>query len=238
MKPEIHRFDDEAGLADQAARFVVKMAAEAVSLRGRFSMAISGGKSPRGLFAVLASELFSREMPWDATHIFWADERLVSPKHPDSNFGMADALLISKVPIPAANVHRVPVEIMNPAMIARRYEEELHAFFEGVKEWPLLDLVLFGVGEDGHTASLFPGSMLLESRSWVVPVLNPPVEPRNPRITMTLEIINRARCAAFVVVGTSKKAVVERILTGEVSAEPLPAAMVKPLSSLAWFIFM
>ena len=235
MKPEIHRFDDEAGLAEQAASFIVGQACEAVSERGRFSMAISGGNSPRGLFAALASESFSKEMPWASTHLFWVDERLVSPKSPDSNFGMASGLLISKVDIPKGNVHRIPVELMNPTKIAAAYEGELIRFFEG-SDWALLDLALLGVGTDGHTASLFPGSKLLGSKSWVVPVPDPATEPGHPRITMTLEFINRARCAAFVVIGEGKRAVVDGILSGEPSSEELPAAMVKPPSELVWFI--
>ena len=238
MKPKIHRFDDEAGLAEQAADFVMDQARKAVAERGRFSMAISGGESPRGPFKKLAQKKFAGEMPWEETNIFWVDERLVSPKSPDSNFGMADELLISKVGIPKENVHRIPVELINPMKVATTYEGDLAQFFEGSEGWPLLDLALLGVGEDGHTASLFPGSKSLSNKHWVIPVPDPAMEPRHPRITMTLEIINRSRCAAFVVVGANKAAIVEGILSGEPSAESLPAAMVRPLSELAWFIFM
>jgi len=236
MIPSVHRFEDARDLADQAARLCVAQAKAAVAERGRFAMAISGGTSPRGLFESLALESFSAEMPWADTHIFWADERLVSPKHPDSNFGMAHGLMLSKVPIPEPNVHRVPVELINPNVIAQTYQDEIAKFFEGATEWPLFDLILLGLGEDGHTASLFPGSRALDSKAWVAPVLSPGMEPKHSRITMTLELINRTRCAAFIVVGEGKKGIVDRILAGGAPMQPLPAALVRPLSDMEWFL--
>jgi 6-phosphogluconolactonase len=191
-------------------------------------MALSGGHTPRLLFDVLTQERF-RDLPWAKTELFWVDERYVPLDHADSNYRLAREALLDHVPIPKESIHPMPTAAGAPAVDAAAYEALLRqAFlrqaFPG-QDWPRLDLVLLGLGEDGHTASLFPGAAaLLERRRWVCASQSP--KGIRDRITLTLPVLNAARQKLFLVCGKSKAAVLKRAL--ESSEEPpLPAGLIK-----------
>ncbi|UCD71276.1 MAG: 6-phosphogluconolactonase, partial [Syntrophobacterales bacterium] len=184
-------------------------------------------------------------------HFFWGDERYVPRDHPDSNFAMAFRVLISRVPIPSQNVHRIPVEVEHPEGAAEAYERILREFLWSPKKadthsrtphggelFPAFDLILLGVGKDGHTASLFPGDQALEEENrWVVAVHSPYGFPPVPRITLTLPVINRAGCILFTVSGSGKREVLRSILEDPDSAAHLyPAARVNPQGRVVWLI--
>jgi len=159
MGVEVKILPDNAALTQTAAQEFHRLAESAVQERGRFSVALSGGNTPRAIYSLLASE--HKELPWDRIHVFWGDERHVPPDHPDSNFRMASESLLSKVPIPEKNVHRINTELDAEAAAAE-YDQQLVNFFHlSNHDWPRFDLIFLGIGEDGHTASLFPGSQAL-----------------------------------------------------------------------------
>lgn len=224
--PELRVFPGPAEVAAAAAAEVLARGAEAVTARGAFALALAGGSTPRVLYALLADPggPFATRMPWQRTQVFFGDERHVPPDHPDSNFRMASQSLLERVPVPAENVHRIRGEVPDADAAAAAYERELRA---ALGEPPALDLVLLGLGEDGHTASLFPGSPALEERErWVVA---PWVERLGKRrITLTLPALEAARQVLFLVTGAGKSAALRRALREPASAEPVPASRVRP----------
>ena len=230
---ELRVCEDPDSLAASAAEEVVARAREAVAQRGHFTIALSGGSTPARLYARLARR---RALPWSRVHVFWGDERVVPPGHPDSNFGAADRALLSRVPLPRGNVHRVPTESHSPAVAARLYEDELRRFFATpARQFPRLDLVLLGLGADGHTASLFPGNEALreEERLVVAPLVT---SLGGYRITLTLPVINSARAVIFLVAGDGKAEILARALEGVGGAE-LPARLVRPHDGeLLWLV--
>ena len=240
MNSEVQVFTDLDALSLAVAGDIAEEVEAAVSERGRFSMALSGGRTPRLLYQLLASQ-FCEKIPWDAVHLFWGDERYVPEDHPDSNFAMALDSLISSVPLPPQNVHRIPTEIEPPERAAGEYELLLREFFiasDGDESDGTFDVVLLGMGEDGHTASLFPGSEALDEKErWVMPVLSPPdLSPRR-RITLTLPVLNSARKAFFIVSGMGKRQVLRSILDDPVKSEQLfPAARIHPRENLLWYV--
>lgn len=244
MTPEIRSFPNLSDLSRAAAEFIVELAETAVTERTIFTLALSGGSTPRLLYEYLAKEEFSQRMPWEHTHIFWGDERCVSPDHPDSNFAMAFETLISKAPLPSENVHRVTTEGDLPKAAAREYEKSLREFFQDTAHarvplaFPSFDLILLGLGKDGHTASLFPGEPVLEEKiRWVVAVAGTSASPAVPRVTLTFPVINQARCVLFLASGSDKRDVFQKILgSPESAAQHYPAARVRPSGSLLWFI--
>src|SRR3989440_8116506 len=185
--PNMQIFDDPEQVAREAAGLFVRLSVEAVSTRGAFSVALSGGSTPRRVYELLADDDYRTQVSWPSVHVFFGDERTVAPDHPDSNFRMANEALLSRVALPARNVHRMN-GVGDAAANASRYESELRAFF-GDAEWPRLDLVMLGMGDDGHTASLFPGSAALaEGQAWVV--ANWVEKFQSWRITLTAPAIN------------------------------------------------
>jgi len=229
--PQIAVVPDPAALAQEAARRFTRLAKEAVENRGHFSAALSGGSTPGRLYRRLAEDPHREEMPWEYVHLFWGDERCVAPEHPGSNFRLANEALISHVPIPPGNVHRVRGEL-EPEAAAQNYAAELHAFFGA--SWPRFDLVLLGLGQDGHTASLYPGSRALEeTRRLVIPVEAPPDAPVKQRITLSLPAINNASNVMFLVSGAGKARILKKIITeSEEENATYPASMVKPQKGL------
>ncbi|HZN00622.1 MAG TPA: 6-phosphogluconolactonase, partial [Pyrinomonadaceae bacterium] len=178
-------------LARAAARHFVACSLEAVAIRGLFTVALSGGSTPRSLYEVLADpdEPFRELVPWSNTHFFWSDERHVPPDHPDSNYRMAHESMLSHVPVPKDNIHRIHSENPDPAAAAQAYEETIKEVTGPIV--PQLDLILLGLGNDGHTASIFPGSEVLNETTRLVAA--PWVEQlKTYRITMTLPLINSA----------------------------------------------
>lgn len=224
---------DIADLAHRAAVEWTRCADEAIVRAGRFAVALSGGNTPRALYARLADEEFRSQIAWDRVHFFWGDERSVPADHPDSNYRMAYETLLSRVPVPQTNIHRIETE-RGPEKAAGEYEALLRDFFSSPPgTFPRFDLVLLGIGEDGHTASLFPGSAALEERERLVTAAY--VEKlKTHRITFTLPLLNSAAAVAFLVSGKSKAAVVKEILRDGAN---LPAARVAPVNGkLSWFL--
>jgi 6-phosphogluconolactonase len=231
---EVRVLPDLPALSVAAAVEVVRAAEEAVAARGVFALALAGGSTPRALYALLADPTreFCGRMPWDRMHLFLGDERHVPADHPESNYRMVHLALLSKVPVPASHVHRVRAEL-EPDRAAAEYERELRSFFG---REPSFDLVLLGMGADGHTASLFPGTAALEERErWVVATW---VEKlRAHRITLTLPVLERARAVLFLVAGADKAPALARVLSPRAGEEPLPAARVRPAQGrLLWFV--
>jgi 6-phosphogluconolactonase len=206
---------DLEGLSLQVANQIARTAAEAVAARGRCALALAGGNTPRRAYELLAEPPLRDAVPWDALHLFWGDERCVPPDHPDSNYRMAREALIDRAPIPAANVHRVRTEEGSAAAVAAYYERELRTFFAlEVEDVPRFDLILLGMGPDGHTASLFPGSPALdETRRLVVP--NSIDYMPHERVTFTFPVLNAARVIAFLITGRDKAENLARALNGD-----------------------
>ncbi len=233
----VHVYPDAEALAQAAAALFVELAEDAQRTRGRFSVALAGGSTPRGTYALLASTAFAPRVDWSRVHVFWGDERCVPPEHPQSNYRMARETLLDHVPIPAANVHRIPCE-QAPTQAAAAYERTLQEFFalapgEGV---PQFDLILLGMGDDGHTASLFPGTAALhERRRWVVAHYVAKLQAW--RVTLTPVVLNAARHVAFLVAGAGKAARLREVLRGSYQPDVLPAQVVQPASGrLVWLV--
>jgi len=199
-----------------------------------FSVALAGGNTPRQVYELLATERFKNRVEWSQVHLFFGDERCVPPEHPDSNYAMAYEALISRVPIPAKNVHRIPGE-SNPNEGALEYENELRAFFAGLA-WPRFDLVLLGMGEDGHTASLFPASAALKEMSrWVVATRNE--QSRQERVTLTVPVFNHARRIMVLVTGKKKAQRLKEVLRPQPGSEQLPVQAITPIKGmLEWLV--
>lgn len=233
MDAEIVVVPDEEALAHEAARRFTALADEGVNSRGRASVALSGGSTPGRLFSLLAEEPYCSQLPWEQLHLFWADERCVPPEDAGSNYRMAHEILIGQVPIPPDQVHRMLGELA-PEIAARSYERELQDFFCGPR--PRFDLVLLGLGEDGHTASLFPDSPLLAERERLVAPATASYQGRPAeRITLTLPAINTARQVLFLVAGGAKAAIVKSVLKGP--GGRFPAQGVRPVAgSLSWLL--
>lgn len=224
---EVRVFASPDELTRAAAEEIARAAEQAVAERGRFTLTLSGGSTPRSLYRLLASEPYRERLPWSAIHLFWGDERHVPPAHADSNFRMAREALIDHVPVPPGNVHRIPAEDPDARRAAAAYEAELRAFFGlAPGEQPAFDLLLLGLGADGHTASLFPGSPALNERDHVV--VAPWVEAQRAfRITLTPPALNHARRTLFLVSGEDKADALRAVLAGEREPERYPAQVVE-----------
>lgn len=227
---------DSAGLALAAAEHFVSLAGEAIAARGRFVVALAGGSTPRASYVILASDEFAARVDWSRVHIFWGDERCVPPDHPDSNFRMAREALLDHVPIPSGNVFRMQGEL-DPVQAAAEYQQALQKFFATASvDTQSFDLVLLGMGGDGHTASLFPGTPAIgEQTRWVVAHFVDKLEAW--RITLTPAIINTAANVAFIVSGPDKAERLRQVLTGPYQPCVLPAQVIRPdRGQLQWLV--
>lgn len=238
---DVQLFSTSDALAAGAAECVVLAAAAAVRARGRFVLALSGGETPRSLYATLATSEFASRVDWARAEVFWGDERCVPPDNAASNARMARESLLDRVPVPAANVHRIHGED-DPAAAAAAYEHQLRAMFHTPVGAPeavpgaRFDLVLLGVGVNGHTASLFPGTAVLrETERWVSAVFVP--DASTWRITLTAAIINAASEILFLVSGREKAAILQRVLEGPREPDVLPAQLIGPTAGrLRWLV--
>jgi 6-phosphogluconolactonase len=233
---ELRKLTTPQDLFQAAAEEVLRAAAEAIARRGRFTIALSGGSTPRNLYTLIAANA-SASLPWDQMFFFWGDERHVPLNDPDSNYRMAKETLLSKVPIPPANIFPVPADNPDAAAAAQAYEDTLRKFFAlAPGEFPRFDLILLGMGPDGHTASLFPETAALQEKSRLV-VANWVEKLSNSRITFTLPVLNAARCVAFLVSGADKAAVLHEVLEGKAPGEKYPSKLVRPIEGkLIWFV--
>jgi 6-phosphogluconolactonase len=230
----IERFADAEALGRAAAAFIAGKACEAAAARGRFSILLAGGDTPRRAYEMLAGKPHRSRVPWKWVHLFWGDERCVPPDSPQSNLAMVRKALLDHVPVSPGNVHPVPCGC-SPEEAARAYEKELKEFFRGGP--PRFDLALLGLGEDGHTASLLPGSPAVSEKVRWTAVAKRPEEPF-ARVTVTLPLLNRAATVLFLVSGAGKARILRMLLEG--GGRPtaaVPASLVRPVSGdLRWLI--
>ncbi len=220
---------DPEALARQAAQWITGLAG---SSSGRFAICLSGGSTPRRLYQLLADAPYRDALPWDRLHWFWGDERFVPWDHPDSNYRMAREALLAHVPAPAQNIHGIATE-GDPAAAAGAYERVLKSYY-GAETLdparPLFDVMLLGLGPDGHTASLFPGTSLLDERHrWAAEIAGARPEIR---ITLTYPALESSRHTGFLVAGADKREMLARALAGD---QALPAARLRPVGELVWF---
>jgi len=234
---ELKVFADLDELVQAAAEEIARSAEAAISSRNRFTLALSGGSTPKPVYRRLAEEPLRDRIDWSRVHVFWGDERHVPPDHPESNFGMAHDALLSRVPLPAGNIHRIRAEKPDAQRAADDYAWTLRSAFDlDEGQWPRFDLVLMGIGADGHTASLFPGSDALRERARLV--VAPWVSALSAfRITLTAPVFNRAACALFLVSGEEKAEALRSVLEGDLQPDRFPAQLVRPDDGkLLWWV--
>lgn len=246
--PDMRIFDSNAEFDHAAADLFVAAADQATRTRGRFAVALSGGSTPRSMYALLASDgsaesggepsdTYRQRVAWEKVHVYWGDERHVGPDDPQSNYRMAREALLDRVPIPAENIHRVHAENPDAATAAADYESELRRSFElQAHEVPAFDLVLLGMGPDAHTASLFPGTDVIHETNLLVAA--PWVEKfQSYRITLTPPVINNARHVAFMIRGADKAEALQAVRRGLYSPDRYPAQIVRPSTGrLTWLL--
>jgi 6-phosphogluconolactonase len=225
--PGVYVYPDPAEVARGAARQFVDYAWQSIAKDGKFMVALSGGNTPRQMFGLLASDEFRGQVDWAKVHFFWSDERAVPPANPDSNYGMARREMLIRVPIPEGNVHRMEAEKPSIGRAAHEYEEVLRKYLDlDDRGFPRFHLIYLGMGKDGHTASLFPGTRVTRQTSrWVSTPLVTKLNMR--RMTLTLPVLDAALRVVFLVVGSEKAEILRAVLQGK-SEPPLPAQLVQP----------
>jgi 6-phosphogluconolactonase len=232
-EPRIDVSPDFEGLARRVAQWLVDLAC---ATPGRFAIALSGGSTPKRLYQLLAAPPLVGALPWPRVHLFWGDDRFVPWNDPNSNYAMARDAMIAHVPIPPENVHGISFE-GTPRSAAEQYERTLKAYYGADAldpARPLFDVVLLGMGPDGHTASLFPGKPALdEKHRWVTGVPEPGLNPFVPRVTLTFPAIASAKSVSFVAAGADKTAMMRRALAGD---RELPSGRVSSVGELVWFV--
>lgn len=234
-EPEVKVFDDPEGVARAAASRFAELARGAAAERGLFSVALAGGSTPRRVYELLAGEEFRGQVDWENVHVFFGDERTVPADHAESNYRMASESLLSRVPVPEKNIHRIE-GVGDAAANASDYESEMRGLFGDDAEWPRLDLVMLGMGDDGHTTSLFPNTAALdERRAWVA--ANWVEKLGTWRVTLTAPAINAARHVLFLVNGTGKAERLREVLAGERDPARLPSQLIRPHDgTLEWLV--
>lgn len=232
-KKDIKVFKDVAELCESTANFIIDLANRSIAAKGQFVLVLSGGSTPNELYKLLATETFQKKMPWKNTIIFWGDERCVGLDDKLNNAYVAKSLLLDKIDIPATNIHITPVNL-SPAEAANKYEQDLKDFFKSKP--PQFDLIFLGLGENAHTASLFPGTEVLhEKNRWVKEVYVE--EQKMYRVTMTEPLINQAHNIIFLVTGKSKAEVLYTIFNSPYQPEKYPAQLIRPVNgNLYWFV--
>jgi 6-phosphogluconolactonase len=241
MGRDVRFFSSLDELSRAAANLIIERAGRCIREKGVFTLVLSGGSTPRPLYELLSTPFYAEKLDWRKMHLFWGDERNVAPDDANSNFRMAREAMVSKIPIPPENIYRIPTGDRTAEAVAEEYEEALRRFFSmpaHKNAFPRFDLILLGMGKDGHTASLFPGSPALdEKRKWVLAVDPPDLSPRVARITLTLPVINNGASVLFLVSGSEKHDVLHSIFHSPEQTQPgYPAAEVKPSGSLFCFI--
>ena len=230
---KLHIFDDKEIMSDQLALWIVNLVQDTLKKQELFTLVLSGGSTPKLLFQKLASDQYKSKIDWKRIHLFWGDERVVPFDDDRNNAKMAYDMLINHIDIPAGQVHIMRTDI-DPNVSAGEYEKLLHTFFDNKSE--SFDLVLLGMGDDGHTLSLFPGSPIIkEHEHWVNSVYNE--QQKMYRVTLMPAIVNKASNVVFMVDGAKKATVLQQVLEGEYQPEKLPSQLIKPLTGkLHWFL--
>eukprot|EP00828_Plagiopyla_frontata_P039581 TRINITY_DN5210_c0_g1_i2.p3 TRINITY_DN5210_c0_g1~~TRINITY_DN5210_c0_g1_i2.p3 ORF type:complete len:304 (-),score=88.80 TRINITY_DN5210_c0_g1_i2:1007-1918(-) len=230
---DFHVFKSNAEVVEAAARLFTELSHRALEERGRFTVALCGEATPAPLFQLLASSPWQDAVPWDRTVFFWSDDRAVGPEDERSNFKAARLILLDNVPVREENVIRIRGELGAEKGAQGLRNDLVEAF--GENELPRFDLVLLGLGADGHTASLFPGDEALAGTQWAAPVFDPPADPAVDRITLTLDVLNNARTALFLVTGPDKQDVVAAVVNDPSADDRYPAARVEAAQTL-WYV--
>ncbi|HEY0379599.1 MAG TPA: 6-phosphogluconolactonase [Pyrinomonadaceae bacterium] len=232
--PQVTVFDGAEEVARAAAERFVELAQSAVRERGRFAVALSGGSTPKRTYELLAGDDDGGRVDWPKVHVFFGDERMVPPTDADSNYRMASEAMLSRLPVPPENVHRIN-GLGDALANARLYDDELRTFFNDAA-WPNFDLVLLGMGDDGHTASLFPGTRALDEReAWAAANWVEKLDAY--RVTLTAPAINHAAHVIFLVTGANKAAPLREVLKGGPDTRRLPAQLIRPPGgSLEWLV--
>ena len=231
MKPTVRIFKDADELSRAAAELFVTLAVQSIRERGRFLVALSGGSTPMALYRLLARE----PIDWTRIHVFWGDERLVPPEDAENSYGQAREALLKHIPIPTENIHRVASEL-DPVAAARDYASILREFAAPPLDWPRFDLVLLGLGEDGHTASLFPGSPVDATEPVIAVTAQYQGRPAR-RVTLTPPVFNAARQVIFLVTGANKAVTLKGVFSDYNSSEQIPAKRIQPADGqVTWLV--
>jgi 6-phosphogluconolactonase len=230
MKKLVEVLANRAELIERSLSIVRSKIQAAIAERGQCTIALAGGSTPEPLYRAIATQ----DLPWEKIHVFWGDERYVPANHPDSNQKMARLAWLDQVNIPASNIHPMPTGSADPAADARSHQTELQQFFQVSEgEFPAFDIILLGIGDDAHTASLFPHTAALQVRDALVTVGN---KDGQPRITFTFPLINKARCVIFIVAGASKKPALAQIFAPAADAMTYPSRLIQPDGELWWLL--
>ncbi|MBD2385815.1 6-phosphogluconolactonase [Cylindrospermum sp. FACHB-282] len=230
MNKTVEVLPDQPALVARSLELILSRLKTAIEQRGQFTIALSGGSTPKPLYEAIAN----LDLPWDKIHVFWGDERYVPPDHPDSNELMTRRAWLDRVAIPAANIHAIPTLEANPEQSAVKYEQHLQEFFNSAPgKFPAIDVVLLGMGDDAHTASLFPHTEALKVSDRLITVGN---KDGNPRITFTYPLINAARSVIFLVAGANKRPALAQIFAPVADDFAYPSRLIKPQGELWWLL--
>ena len=228
MKKFVEVLPDKATLIERSLMVVVQKIQSAIEERGQCTIALAGGSTPKPLYEALADQSLS----WEKVQVFWGDERYVPAEHPESNQKMARLAWLERVDIPKTNIHPMPTQAGAPTTDAEKYEAELRQFFGGSAE-PVFDIILLGLGDDGHTASLFPHTEALTVRDRLITVGS---KDGQPRLTFTVPLINHARCVIFLVAGENKREALSQIFASSADDMTYPARLIQPQGELWWLL--
>lgn len=230
MKKIVEVLPDKTALITRSLEIVLNKMQAAIQAHGRCTIALAGGGTPKPLYEAITTQ----DLPWDKVHVFWGDERYVSADHPDSNQGMARQAWLNQVPIPPANIHPMPTGGDSPAADAAQHESELQAFFgTSLGQFPAFDVILLGIGDDAHTASLFPHTDALQVQDRLITVGN---KDGQPRITFTAPLINHAHCVMFIVAGAGKRPALAQIFAPTADDMTYPSRLIQPQGELWWLL--
>jgi 6-phosphogluconolactonase len=230
MNKNIEVLSDKTALIERSLQLVVSKIEAAILSRDRCTIALSGGSTPKALYAALAQQT----LPWEKIHVFWGDERYVGAEHPDSNQRMAREAWLDRVNMPESNIHPMPTNAGDPAADARKHDRQIQEFF-GVAagEIPVFDLILLGIGDDAHTASLFPHTEALQVCDSLVTVGN---KDGQPRITFTVPLINQAKYVIFIVAGATKQNALTQVFAPQADSSTYPSRLIKPEQGELWWL--
>ncbi len=230
MNRKIEVLPDRPAMIARSLELVLSKLQTAIQERGKFTIALSGGSTPKPLYEAIAT----LQLPWDKIHVFWGDERYVSPDHPDSNQLMARHAWLDKVDIPPGNIHPMLTDETDPTVAAAKYEKHLQEFFQVQPgEFPAFDVILLGMGDDAHTASLFPHTEALNICDHLIAVGN---KDGQPRLTFTLPLLDASRCVIFIVSGKSKRPALAQVFAPEADNFAYPSRFVQPSGELLWLL--
>ncbi|MBE9223501.1 6-phosphogluconolactonase [Cyanobacterium stanieri LEGE 03274] len=226
---DIKVFPSKSALIASAQEFIIEKIQDTITQKGICTIALAGGSTPKPIYEAIAL----KQLPWDKMHIFWGDERYVAPNHPDSNQKMAKEAWLNKVDIPPENIHPMPTTGNNPQEDALKHEQEIRNFFQCPQGFPAFDIILLGMGDDGHTASLFPHTQALKNKENLITVGN---KQDSLRLTFSSPLINSSQCVIFLVSGSNKQNALKEVFSKDSNPHEYPSKMIQPQGELIWFL--